>query len=360
MLQSWMKREAIRVGMEAVSKGYDDTEDALDLISDIQSQLLSVSGVLNIRHAKSSSDGMEDYMKQILTPRENNLSGVDTGYSHFNKFTGGWQRSDVYVIAARPGVGKTAFGLNFAWRCAAIGNAKALFCSLEMPDYQIKTRLLSMVSTCTYQNIQNQYYTAWEKEQIQNHGYRAFPKDLWLDDTPALTPSQLRSKIIHMRSKVGCDIVFVDYLQLMTDGKKQGPFTNREQEVSSISRQLKAIAMEFNIPIVAMAQLNRESTKRAGGKPLLSDLRESGSIEQDASTVMFPWNPHENKVDKENGEPYDPNTVFMLVQKHRNGALDDVPFYVVKRTSRVLMPGEDSKNIFHVNHEENDNRDEGF
>jgi replicative DNA helicase len=357
VIQQWIKREVIRISQMAIQGGFDETVDALELLNTLQMDLLKVGGVLNTRQARSVGETMGAVIEDALKdPGDFTLSGVDTGYVDLNSITGGWQRSNLIVLAARPGGGKSAFALNFAWRTAAMAKEPTLFCSMEMSRVELERRLLAMVSTATNHNISNRQINDWERKQIREYGYLAGPQGLWIDDTPALTPSILRSKIIFMRAHGGCGMVIVDYLQLMESGMGGSGMRIREQEVSSISRQLKMIAMEFNIPVIALSQLSREVEKRGGKKkPVLSDLRESGAIEQDANMVAFVYSPHDSGATREGGEDFDPRYFELLIQKHRNGPLGDVPFLFIKNCSRVLGTRESSKNIFHVDHDENPN-----
>jgi len=247
------------------------------------------------------------------------LIGIDTGYPIINRLTNGWRNSDFIILAARPSVGKTAFALNLA-RNASKSGVKVGFFSLEMSKGQLIQRL-----QCAESGVfLDKFDTAMSNEDINKilFATQRINKDkIYIDDTGGIDIYELRSKARRMVSKYGVGIIFIDYLQLMSgDPNKQ---QNREQEISKISRDIKALAKELKIPIIALSQLSRanETQKR---EPFLSDLRDSGAIEQDADVVMFLWRDDYQVIDSNNGEVS--NTAYVKFAKHRNGALDKLAF----------------------------------
>ncbi len=240
-----------------------------------------------------------------------NRAGVPTGIASIDRVTGGWQKSDLIIIAARPSVGKTALATTMAMNAAAAGKKIAIF-SIEMSSEQIGARMLSIASDVPLHKIRQGVQNGMDLARIASGVYEIERADINVDDTPAATPGELRSKCRRLLADKGVDLIIVDYLQLMSPDRvsKDG---NRVNDVSDISRGLKMLARELNVPVIALSQLSRSSEYRESGEPRLSDLRDSGAIEQDADLVLMLWKKGDVAFDDID------ETVYAKIAKHRNG-----------------------------------------
>lgn len=326
ILQKYMQREFIRIGGELVAQAYEDSTDVFELSDFAENELFKVTSSHFRRDFQKLDKALVKAMKRMdeMMNRKNDLTGVPTGYPDLDKITGGWQETDLIIIAARPSVGKTAFALNLA-RNAAMNNNKptgAAIFSLEMATLQIVNRILSAETEIRMWDISNGKLDPAKLTRINSIGVSKLADvSIYIDDTPALNIFELRAKCRRLVQSHGVGVIIIDYLQLMSGDAKSG---NREQEISKISRDLKKMAKDLNVPVIALSQLSREVEKRKG-KPQLSDLRESGAIEQDADMVMFLYRPSEDDV---KADPSLRNTGEVLIRKHRNGELGELVFKV--------------------------------
>ena len=257
---------------------------------------------------------------------QDGMSGVPSGFFGIDRITSGWQNSDLIIVAARPGMGKTAFTLSMARNMAVEQNVPVAFFSLEMSSVQLITRLISSETGLTSDKLRTGKLEDHEWKQLNVKVTDLENAPLFIDDTPSLSIFDLRAKARRLSSQYGIRLIMIDYLQLMTPGgsSKAG---NREQEISTISRNLKALAKELEIPIIALSQLSRAVETRGGSKrPQISDLRESGAIEQDADLVTFIYRPEYYKIDEWDDEERTPATgqAEFIIAKHRNGGLDSI------------------------------------
>jgi replicative DNA helicase len=255
------------------------------------------------------------------------LSGIPTGFHDLDKLTSGWQPSDLIIVAARPGMGKTAFTLSMARNMAIDYGAPVAFFSLEMSSVQLITRLISSETGLSSEKLRTGKLEKHEWEQLSIKVKDLEKAPLYIDDTPSLSIFDLRAKARRLSSQYGIKMIVIDYLQLMTAGGNGKGGGNREQEISTISRNLKALAKELNVPVIALSQLSRAVETRGSSKrPLLSDLRESGAIEQDADIVSFIYRPEYYKIDEWDDEERSPTQgqAEFIVAKHRNGGLDNI------------------------------------
>ncbi len=322
--QKFIQRELIRVSSEIQTKSYDDTMDVDDLINFSESSLFKVAE----SNIKKETLPIKPVIKEALDlfekarGREEGLIGVPSGFTGLDRITSGWQKTDLIIIAARPSMGKTAFVLTMARNMAVDHNRPVAFFSLEMSSLQLVTRLISSETELNSNKIKNGKLEDWEWEHL-NRKLRSFDNaPMFIDDTPALSIFELRAKCRRLKIQHNIQAVIVDYLQLMTAGTDSR--SSREQEVSSISRSLKAIAKELDLPIIALSQLNRSVESREGRKPQLSDLRESGAIEQDADIVIFIHRPEYYGITEDNSGRSLVGVAEIIIAKHRNGATGDV------------------------------------
>jgi replicative DNA helicase len=260
----------------------------------------------------------------------NELQGVETGFKQLNELSGGWQKGDLIIVAGRPGMGKTAFTLTLARNAAVMANQTAVFFSLEMPTNQLMMRLISSESDVEQEKIRRGTINQAELAQVTSKMDKLNKVNLFFDDTPGLSVMDFRKKVRKIKRDHGLGLIVIDYLQLMTVNMVEGNgkiISNREQQIAFISRSLKSIAKELEVPIIALAQLSRQAENRGTStkpsKPMLSDLRESGSIEQDADMVIFLY--REAYYDKE-ARDADGNSLeevaTISVAKNRNGRTD--------------------------------------
>jgi replicative DNA helicase len=326
ILQKYIQRKLISISSEIIENAYDESSDVFELLDDAEAKLFEVTQ----GNLKKSSEAAGSLVKQALKKiqeigNSEGMSGLETGFTKLDALTSGWQSSDLVIIAARPGMGKTAFVISMAKNMAIdFGHGVAVF-SLEMSSVQLITRMISSETGLTSEKLRKGNLEAHEWEQLNVKVKKLSDAPIFIDDTPSLSVFDLRAKARRLVSQHNVKILVIDYLQLMTAGGKAGG--NREQEISMISRNLKALAKELEVPVIALSQLSRAVETRGGSKrPLLSDLRESGAIEQDADIVSFIFRPEYygmTEWDDDEHSPCEGQGEF-IVAKHRNGGLDNI------------------------------------
>ena len=329
ILQKFIQRSLIKISSEIIEDSYDESTDVFDLLDRAESKLYEVTQG-NIKRSSETAQSLVIQAKKRIEEiaGKEGLSGIATGFDSLDKVTSGWQPSDLIIIAARPGMGKTAFVLSMARNVAIdFGHPVALF-SLEMSSVQLITRLISSETGLSSEKLRTGKLEKHEWEQLSIKVKNLEKAPLFIDDTPSLSIFDLRAKSRRLASQHGIKLIIVDYLQLMTAGGNNGKGSgNREQEISTISRNLKALAKELGVPVIALSQLSRAVETRPGHKrPLLSDLRESGAIEQDADIVSFIYRPEYYKLDEWDDEGNSPTQgqAEFIIAKHRNGSLESV------------------------------------
>lgn len=325
ILEKHIQRELIGISSRIIEKAYDETTDVLDLLDEAEQKLFSVAQGNLKRNYESAESLIQQAIKRIeeISTKEG-LSGAPSGFTAVDRVTSGWQPSDLVIIAARPGMGKTAFVLSMARNMTVDHRQRVAVFSLEMSSVQLITRMIASETGVTSDKLRKGSLTPGEWQTLTS-GVRELEKaQLYIDDTPALSVFDLRAKCRRLAANNGLDVIIIDYLQLMTTGNEKKGGVNREQEISTISRSLKSLAKELNVPVIALSQLSREVEKRPNKRPQLSDLRESGAIEQDADIVSFIYRPqYYNLSEWEDGSTTH-NQAEFIVAKHRNGSLEDV------------------------------------
>ena len=327
ILQKYIQRSLIKISNEIIDKSYKDSTDVLELLDEAESKLYDVTQG-NIKRTATSAQTLVIEAKKKIEDigKKDGLSGISSGFEELDKLTSGWQPSDLIIIAARPGMGKTALTLSMSRNIAVERNIPVAFFSLEMSSVQLITRLISAETGLSSEKLRTGKLARHEWQQLNIKVGDLEKAPLFIDDSPSLSIFELRAKARRLSRQHGIKLIVVDYLQLMTAGttNKTG---NREQEISTISRNLKALAKELNTPVIALSQLSRAVETRGGTKrPQLSDLRESGAIEQDADIVSFIYRPEYYGIDEwddEDRSPSDGQAEF-IVAKHRNGGLDNI------------------------------------
>ncbi|MDE6283148.1 MAG: replicative DNA helicase [Muribaculaceae bacterium] len=344
--QKYLARELITFSAQIEEKAYDEANDVDDLLQEAEGRLFEISQ----RNVKKDVTQIDPVIKQALDQieaaanRESGLSGLETGFRELDKLTSGWQNSDLIIIAARPAMGKTAFVLSMAKNMAVDLNIPTAIFSLEMSNLQLVNRLISNACEVEGEKIKSGRLTPNDWDKLMAGVKPLYNAPLFIDDTPSLSIFELRTKARRLVREHGVKILIIDYLQLMNaSGMK---FGSREQEVSMISRNMKQLAKELNIPIIALSQLNRSvesrGTDSASKRPQLSDLRESGAIEQDADIVCFIHRPEYYIHSSEDAEGNDIRGLAQfIVAKHRSGKVDDVKMRFVSQYARFQNWDED-------------------
>lgn len=334
--QKHILRELIRISSATIRDAYEESTDVFNLLDKAESDLFTVAQG-NIRKDFSSmSEVIKESIASIEAARKNQdgVSGVPTGFTALDRVTSGWQKSDMVVIAARPGMGKTAFVLSMARNMAVEFSVPVAIFSLEMASVQLVNRLISGETGIKGEKLRKGDLKDYEFTELHSKIKKLSTAPIYIDDTPSLSVFELRAKARRLKQKHGIQCIIIDYLQLMTAGgdNRSG---NREQEISTISRTIKTIAKELEIPILALSQLSRAVETRGGDKkPMLSDLRESGAIEQDADIVSFIYRPEYYDITQdEDGNPTQ-GIGQIIIAKHRNGALDTVSLKFVKEFAK--------------------------
>ncbi len=334
--EKFIKRELIKVSSEIIRDSYDDTFDVFDLLNKAESNLFQIAESNMTKQASSMQNIVGDAIAEIEKARNNpdGISGTPSGFHDLDKITSGWQKSDMIVIAARPGMGKTALVLSMARNTAVDYKMGVAVFSLEMSAVQLVKRLIAGEARIDSEKLRKGNLADHEFQQLHSRITALSAAPIFIDDTPAISVFDFRAKCRRLKAQHDIQLVIIDYLQLMTakDGKGSG---NREQEISNISRSIKEIAKELNIPIIALAQLSRSVEQRGGDKkPILSDLRESGAIEQDADIVSFIYRPDYYGIVKDDDGNSNHGIGEIIIAKHRNGKTDRVRLRFVPEYAR--------------------------
>lgn len=325
--QKYLARELISYTSRIQTKAFDETLDIDDLMQEAEGQLFEISQQNMKKDYTQINPVIDDAYKllQKAAARTDGLSGLETGFTQLDKMTSGWQNSDLIIIAARPAMGKTAFVLSMAKNIAVNYKQPVAMFSLEMSNVQLVNRLISNVCEIPSEKLKNGQLAPYEWSQLDIKIKDLYDAPLYIDDTPSLSVFELRTKARRLVREHGIKLIIIDYLQLMNaNGMSTG---NRQEEVSTISRSLKGLAKELNIPIIALSQLNRGVESREGidGKrPQLSDLRESGAIEQDADIVCFIHRPEYYKIYEDENKNDLRGMAEFIIAKHRNGAVGHI------------------------------------
>ena len=333
--QKYLARRLITFASQIEGKAFDESQDVDDLLQEAEGSLFEISRTQLKREVVQIDTVLSQAYKQMqqAAAQDSGLSGLPSGFEEIDKVTGGWQNSDLIIIAARPAMGKTAFALTMAKNMAMDYGIPVGVFSLEMSSVQLVNRLISNVCETPSDKIKSGNFSTAEWTLLNTRLNDLYGKPIYLDETPGLSVTELRTKALRLVREHGIKVIMIDYLQLMTaTGMK---FGNREQEVSTISRSLKALAKELNIPVVALSQLSRQNESREDKRPMLSDLRESGAIEQDADIVCFIHRPEYYTKSAEDATGRDIRGLAeFLIAKHRSGSTKDVDLRFVPQYTK--------------------------
>lgn len=342
--QKYIQRELIKVSTEIINSSYDETSDIFELLDHAEKSLFDIAQ----NNLRRDSRKMDDIMREaianleMLRDKTDGLTGIPSGLTALDRMTSGWQPSDLVIIAARPAMGKTAFVLSVARNAAVDHDKPVVVFSLEMSSVQLVNRLIAGETEIEQEKLKKGTLADHEWQQLHSRIGRLTEAPLIIDDTPALNVFEFRAKCRRLKAQHDIQMVIVDYLQLM-HGKADGKGGNREQEIGSISRALKSVAKELNIPVLALSQLSRAVESRPGNskRPMLSDLRESGSIEQDADMVLFLYRPeYYGLTEDEEGRPT-AGIGEVIIAKHRNGETGIVPLRFIGKYVKFVDLEED-------------------
>ncbi len=340
ILEKYILRSLINVSANVIDSSYKESTDVFHLLDKAEQSFFEITnGTI-----KKGFDTANTLVKQALETIEalrnkEGLSGVPSGFKDLDKETGGWQNSDLIIIAARPAMGKTAFILSMARNIVVENKIPLALFSLEMASVQLITRMIASETKIASDKLRKGTLTDEEWSRLFSNVSDLENAPLYIDETPSLSVFDFRAKCRRLVMQHGVKIIMVDYLQLMTANSGGKAIGNREQEIATISRSLKAIAKELNVPVIALSQLSRTVESRPGKRPQLSDLRESGAIEQDADIVSFIFRPEYYKIpvwdnDPEGEETTTENQAEIIIAKHRNGATADVRLSFMKNFAR--------------------------
>jgi replicative DNA helicase len=325
--QKFLQREMIRISSDLQTKSYDESIDVDDLLDEAENTFFLLSQGNMKKDVTQINPVIQEAIDRIkqASERTDGLSGVPSGFTALDRITSGWQRSDLVIIAARPAMGKTAFVLSMTRNMALVHKQAVAVFSLEMANVQLVNRLIVSETELASEKIKNGNLQAYEWEQLDHKIQNLIDAPIFIDDTAGLSVFELRAKCRRLKKQHDLKIIIIDYLQLMNaSGMNPG---NRQEEVSMISRSLKGLAKELDVPILALSQLNRGVESRAGAegkRPQLSDLRESGAIEQDADMVLFIHRPEYYRITEDEQGNSLLGMAEIIIAKHRNGATGDV------------------------------------
>lgn len=329
-------RRLIHTAQAIVESGYDASVEIDEILDKAESDILKVTRDRRATDFKSSRMVLSEVLNELIRLRnsDSRITGIKTGYIDLDRVTNGFQRGDLIILAARPAMGKTAFALNIALNASFYNSGAIAIFSLEMPAEQLMKRILSAKSSVEGNKLRSGYISNDEFNRINEAANELMAGKLYVDDSSNIRIADIYSKCRKLKSEQGLDLVVIDYLQLISGSGKRNS-DNRQQEISDISRSLKGLAREMECPVIALSQLSRSVEQRPDKHPMLSDLRESGAIEQDADIVMFLYREEYYGKDKEDDKK-DPNTTEKTevnIAKHRNGATAKVELAFQKAIS---------------------------
>lgn len=330
VLEKYILRSLINVSANVIDSSYKESTDVFELLDKAEQSFFEITNGTIKKGFDTANSLVKEAIDKIKALKDQEgISGIPSGFTKLDVETGGWQNSDLIIIAARPAMGKTAFLLSMARNIAVQHKIPLALFSLEMASVQLITRMIASETGISGEKLRKGQMSPEEWQRLFSNVSELENAPLYIDETPSLSVFDFRAKCRRLVMQHGVKIIMVDYLQLMTANSGKGGSGNREQEIATISRSLKAIAKELNVPVIALSQLSRSVESRPGKRPQLSDLRESGAIEQDADIVSFIFRPEYYKIavwdnDEEGAQTSTDNQAELIIAKHRNGATADV------------------------------------
>lgn len=323
VLEKWILRQLIRTSIDIADLAIEGSEDVMDLLDEAETKIFQIAEQSLKESYKSMDKAVHEAVEHIFAIHEKNIStfSVPSGFMDLDEMLGGFQRSDLIIVAARPSMGKTAFALSLMRNAAVEHKVPIVIFSLEMATIQLVTRLISSEARINAHSIRTGKFRAEDGQRISRTAHKLSEAPIYIDDAPSQSVLEIRAKCRRLKAEKDIGLVIIDYMQLMSAGMR---LESREREISQISRSLKALAKELNIPVIALAQLNRAVESRTDKRPMLSDLRESGSIEQDADVVIFLNRPEYYGIKQYPDGMSTEGIAEIIVGKQRNGPTGDV------------------------------------
>ncbi len=335
-------RKLIQQSTQIIDKAYGAIDNINDFIGEAEKDFLNVTRDRNAGEFKSVKSVIQNVTDRLimLQKADGHISGVKTGYYDLDKLTSGLQKGDLIILAARPSVGKTAFALNIAYNVSYKSDEAVAVFSLEMPAEQLIQRIICAAGSLNAESLRSGSILKENNERYYAAAEKVGKCNLYIDDTPGIRVGEIAAKCRRLKREHGLKLIVIDYLQLISGSANSRE--SRQQEVSDISRQLKMIARELEVPVLALSQLSRSVEKRDNKRPVLSDLRESGAIEQDADIVAFI---HREDYQDPKKEAETQGATDIIIAKHRNGALADIRLVFLKQYSRFANPARSDQQI---------------
>ncbi|MGR3809544.1 replicative DNA helicase [Jiulongibacter sp. NS-SX5] len=338
-----IKREMVSASNELMTQAFDESNDIFNVLDNTEQYFFKISEQSIKRQYMSSSEIMRltiDELEHKKLGNDDGLTGIPSGFTDLDKLTGGWQKTELTIIAARPGMGKTAFVVSAMRNAAVDNNAPVAIFSLEMSATQLMLRMIASEAEIESEKLRKGMLEPHEWQQLHTRLDKLSAAPIYIDDTPALSVLELRAKCRRLKAQFGIEMVIIDYLQLMSGEDGTNSQGNREQEIATISRSLKNLSKEINVPVLALSQLSRAVETRGGDKrPQLSDLRESGSIEQDADMVMFLYRPEYYKITEDEAGNSTDGIGEVIIAKNRAGTLDTIKLQFIKEFTKFADLG---------------------
>ena len=333
ILEKWILRKLIATSLEVATSAFEGKEDVFDLLDDAERKMFGISEEGTKESFTSMDRAVKDALELIEAIHSNKLGSfsVPSGYHQLDDMLGGFQKSDLIIIAARPSMGKTAFALSFMRNSAINDKVPIALFSLEMATIQLATRLISAEARIDAQSLRTGRFKASDGSKISRTVHKLGSAPIYIDDTPGLTVLEMRAKARRLKKEKNIGMIIIDYLQLMSGS---GNIESREREISTISRSLKGLAKELNIPVIALSQLNRAVEATADKRPMLSHLRESGAIEQDADVVLFLYRPEAYGITQFSNGDSTEGVAEVIIGKQRNGPIGEVKLRFIKEYAR--------------------------
>jgi len=333
VLEKALMRQLIVSSSDVISRAYNETEDALDLLDEAEQKIFQISEQRMKKSFVTMNTAVHSTMEMIesIHGKHSGVTGVPSAFTEVDNYTGGFQKSDLIIVAGRPSQGKTAFVLSVARNASIIHDVPVGFFSLEMSSQQLVLRLICAEARVDAHSVRTGRLPEDEWRKLSTSVGKLYKAKIFIDDTPALSVLEVRAKARRLKAEHNVGMIVVDYLQLM-----QGPKNaqSREQEISTISRSLKALAKEINIPVVALSQLNRAVEARGDKRPVLADLRESGAIEQDADVVLFVHRPEMYNIMNDDNNESTEGIAEIIIGKQRNGPTGTARMAFIKQYAR--------------------------
>ncbi len=357
VLEKWILRKLITSSVEIASEAYQANEDVFDILDSAETRIFQITEAGLRESYKSMDKAVKEAIEHIEAIHSKSISKISTpsGFFALDDMLGGFQKSDLIIVAARPSMGKTAFALSAARNAAVEHGVPIAIFSLEMSTNQLVTRLICAEARINAHSVRTGKFKAEDGPKISRTAHKLSKAPIYIDDTPAQTVLEIRAKARRLKAEKNIGLIIIDYLQLMSSSARM---ESREREISTISRSLKALAKELNIPVIALSQLNRAVESRSDKRPMLSDLRESGSIEQDADVVIFLNRPEVYQIMQDSEGNSTEGIAEVIVGKQRNGPVGEIKLLFVKEYARfenlelVHSPFQPSQEVESLNDED--------